>query len=352
MAPLRFAPWILVASLTLESLAVVASSNRAQQAVNDLPNPYQSIDNHFKLSEGRWWESASGIDVDVDGRSIWIADRCAGDSCTDSRLNPILQFDQSGNLVKRFGEKMFNLPHGIHVDRSGAVWVTDAKGPEARKPKSQGKGHTVYKFAADGRLLLTLGIPGVAGDGRSGLLNEPSDVVTAPNGDVFVADGHGRRGNAVPRIAKFTKDGRFLTSWGGFGWRPGEFVTPHGLAMDSRGRLFVADPGNNRIQIFDQQGTFIAEWKQFGRAKGIFISPDDTLYVADSESADESNPGWKRGIRIGSARDGSVRYFIPEATGEQGRRSGAEGVAADASGGVYGAAVGGGALALKKYARP
>ena len=156
------------------------------QPVNDLPNPFRTVENYFKLAEGRWWNSTSAVDVDVDGTSIWVAERCAENSCSDSKLNPILEFDESGDLVRRFGEGMFNVPHGIHVDRDGNVWVTDAQGPDGHDATRNGKGHVVYKFNPGGRVLLTLGKPGVAGDGTGGLLNGPSDVVTAANGDVEV----------------------------------------------------------------------------------------------------------------------------------------------------------------------
>jgi sugar lactone lactonase YvrE len=340
-------------------VAALAAAPRPQghgQPVNDLPNPYTRIENHFKLAEGRWWESSSAVDIDVDGRSVWVADRCAADTCAGSRLNPILLFDQAGNLVRRFGERMFNLPHGIHVDREGNVWVTDAQGPDGRDRDRNGKGHVVYKFSPEGRLLLTLGTPGVAGDGTGALLNEPCDVVTAPNGDIFVADGHGGEDPAtgpwrVARIVRFARDGRFIASWGRPGSAPGEFRTPHGLSFDSRGRLFVADRGNNRLQIFEQDGRFLDEWRQFGRVSGIYIDSGDVLYAADSESNDETHAGWKPGIRIGSARDGKVTYFIPVLEPNHAGTSGAEGVAADALGRVFTAEVGGGALALKQYIR-
>jgi sugar lactone lactonase YvrE len=260
----------------------------------------------------------------------------------------VLKFDSSGKLVKSFGAGMFIFPHGIHVDRQGNVWVTDAQGRD-------GKGHQVVKFSPDGKVLLTLGKAGVAGDPPDAL-NEPCDVVTAPNGDIFVGDGHsGQNDNATPntvaRIVKFSKDGKFITSWGKMGSAPGEFKTPHGLAFDSRGRLFVADRGNNRIQIFDQNGKFLEEWKQFSRLSGIYIDKNDVFYGADSESNARRNAGWKRGIRIGSAKDGKVTAFIPDpvTNPDTAATSGAEGVAADAMGNVYGAEVG--PRALKKYVK-
>jgi sugar lactone lactonase YvrE len=322
------------------------------QPLNDLPNPYQTIENHFTMPAGRTWGSTSAVDIDRDGRSIWVAERCGANSCAGSHLPVVLKFDHTGQLIKSFGAGMFLFPHGIHVDRDGNVWVTDAKGPDGRDRNRDGKGHQVIKFSPEGQILLTLGKAGVAGDGTGELLNEPNDVVTAPNGDVFVADGHsGQNQNAPPntvaRIAKFSSDGKFIKTWGKLGSGPGEFKTPHGLALDSQGRLFVADRGNDRIQIFDQEGTFLDEWKQFSRLSGIYIDRNDVLYGADSESSPTANSSWKKGIRIGSAKDGKVMYFIPGSrTWLTGPRA-AEGVAADAQGNVYGAEVGSGAV--KKY---
>ena len=147
----------------------------------------------------------------------------------------------------------------------------------AKFPDAKGKGHTVTKFGPDGKVLLRLGKPGVGARGTDTFL-EPNDVITTPNGDIFVSDGHsGQNPNATPdtnaRIVKFTKDGKYVKEWGKFGSAPGEFRTPHALALDSRGRLFVADRGNHRIQIFDQDGKFLEEWKQFGRVSGLFIMP-------------------------------------------------------------------------------
>jgi DNA-binding beta-propeller fold protein YncE len=170
----------------------------------------------------------------------------------------------------------------------------------------------VFKFNPDGKVLMALGKAGITGDGPD-TFNSPSDVLVAPNGDIFVADGHGGDTNA--RIVKFDKDGKFIKSWGKKGAGPSEFNVPHTLAMDSSGRLFVGDRANSRIQIFDQDGKFLAEWKQFGRPSGVFIDKGDMIYVADSESNNTQNPGFKRGLRIGSAKDGKVTTLIPDPQG-------------------------------------
>ena len=146
---------------------------------------------------------------------------------------------------------------------------------------------------------MTLGKPGEAGDGPDEF-NAPSEVLVAPNGDIFVADGHG--GNTNARIVKFAKDGTFIKTWGKRGTGPGEFDVPHTLAIDSRGRLFVGDRGNNRIQIFDQDGKFIDQWAQFSRPSGIFIDKDDTIYVAEFRI----RIGRRRTTTAGSAASGSA----------------------------------------------
>jgi sugar lactone lactonase YvrE len=258
-----------------------------------------------------------------------------------SSLAPVLKFDASGKLVKSFGQGMFVFPHGIYVDREGNIWVTDGQGKD-------GKGHQIFKFSPEGRVLLTLGKAGVAGSGNDEF-NAPSDVVVAPNGDIFVGDGHG--GNTNSRILKFDKTGKFIKTWGKKGSAPGEFDTPHALAFDSRGRLFVGDRNNNRVQIFDQDGKFIDQMPQFSRPSGIHIDKNDNIYVADSESesVSKNHDGWKRGIRVGKISDGSVTAFIPDPAEKATRSSAAEGVAVDAMGNIYGAEVG--PMRLMKYVR-
>jgi DNA-binding beta-propeller fold protein YncE len=182
---------------------------------------------------------------------------------------------------------------------------------------------------------MVLGNPGIAGSGEYEF-NAPSDVVVADNGDIFVADGHHR--NTNNRVMKYSSDGTFIKSWGKTGYGPGEFRQLHALAIDSRGRLFVADRFNNRLQIFDQEGNFIAQWTQFGRPSGVFFDDQDNIYVSDSESDDVQNPGYEMGIRIGDAHMGWVHYFIMLPAGDPRvtKGNGAEFVAVDKIGNLYG----------------
>jgi sugar lactone lactonase YvrE len=303
---------------------------------NSQPNPYRAIENWAKLPGGRTLGQQATIDVDQGG-NIWTVERCGGATCAGRTEAPILVFSPSGDFVKGVGAGMFVFPHGITIDDNGNVWITDGQA-------ANGKGQQVFKLSPGGRVLLTLGTAGVSGDGPD-TLNGASAVAIARNGDIFVGDGHG--GNTNARIVKFSKDGKFIKAWGRKGTGPGEFETPHALAIDSRGRLFVGDRGNNRIQIFDQEGRFLEEWKQFGRPSGIFIDKNDVMYVADSQSDDTRNAPYKRGIRVGSAKDGSVTAFIPHPDPDP-KSIAAEGVVIDAEGNIYTAANN---RPLTKYAR-
>jgi sugar lactone lactonase YvrE len=317
---------LLLAAVTLIG-GVYAAVNVA--ATNNLPNPYHPVENWAQLPAGVQWGQVIGVQPDAHG-NLWVF----------HRSDPaILEFDASGKYLKGFANGMFAQAHGLAIDRDGNIWVTDAE-------KKDGKGEQVFKFSPDGKILMTLGKPGVTGAGPD-TFNGPSSVVVAPNGDIFVADGHGEGTNA--RVVKFSKDGKFIKEWGKKGSGPGEFDTLHSMAMDSKGRLFIADRGNSRIQIFDQDGNFIDQWKQFGRPSGIYISKNDTLYSVDSQSDEKTNPGVKRGIRIGSAKDGSVKMFIPDTSADP-KIALAEGVSADAKGDtVYAAGVS--SMGLHKFVK-
>ena len=300
----RVAP--LIAAMVLSAVAVHAQDN-----------PYRIAEGWPQLPAGVTWGAVISTDSDAHG-NIWVFHRSEP---------PILEFAPSGKLVKSFGAGMFVQAHGMTMDRDGNIWVTDAQGKD-------GKGHQVFKFSPDGKALLTLGKPGVAAEGPD-TFNGPTDVVVAANGDIFVSDGHVANSNG--RVVKFSKDGKFIKAWGKKGSGPGEFDTPHSIAMDSRGRRCIADRGNNRIQIFDQDGRFLDQWKQFGRPSGVFIDKNDAIYVADSQSNATQNPGFKRGLRIGSAKDGKVTALIPfvEPDPDKNNNAGMEGVTADATGSVY-----------------
>src|SRR3984893_7193154 len=321
----------ILAGIFVAMIAMAGGKACEQADPNSLPNPYFTIDNWAKMPEGRMWGQTSQLSLDRDG-NVWVAERCGGTFCLGKADAPILEFDHSGKLVKSVAAGMLVVPHGILVDRDGNIWVTDSQGGE-------GKGQQVFKFSPDGKILMTLGKAGVAGDGPD-TFNRPSGVAIASHGDIFVGDGHGGDSNA--RIVKFSKEGKFIKAWGKKGSGAGEFSTPHSMAFDSKGRLFVADRENHRIQIFNQDGEYLDQWKQFGMASGIFIDKNDLMYVADNESNSTRNPGFKRGIRIGSAKDGSLTAFIPdpEPDPDHTDSGAAEGVGADASGNIiYGAEV-------------
>src|SRR6187401_1806934 len=322
---------IIALAASLSAIGVV----RAQLSTaprNDLPQPYKTTRDWGVLPPGMVWPAVTAVEPAPDG-TIYVVERCFENSCAGRSEPPILKYDASGRLLQSWGQGMFVFPHGATVDGQGNLWVTDARGEAA-------KGHQVFKFSPDGKVLMTLGKAGVSGAG-AGLFDQPTDVLVAPSGDIFVTDSH--RNGKNNRVVRFTKDGKYIKEWGKKGSGRGEISEPHTIAMDSRGRLFVGDRENNRIQIFDQDGRYLAEWRQFGRPSGITITSDDTIYVTDSESGPDTGahelPGIKKGIRIGSAKDGSVTAFIEDMESTVADHSGAEGVGVDGQGNVYGAVV-------------
>jgi streptogramin lyase len=265
---------VIARQLAIPIAAVYVVVTLAVVSLDAQRHTYRRTTDWGQLPAGTTWGEVTSVDIAPDG-TVFVLSRCFAkdnNGCIGRDDQPaILKFDKSGKLLKSWGQGMFVFPHGACLDQDGNYWVTDSRGVA-------GKGHQVFKFSGDGKLLMTLGKAGVAGTGHD-TFNMPTDIVTAPNGDIFVADGH--RGSPNSRIVKLSKDGTYIKEWGRKGNGPDDISEPHTIAIDSRGRLFVGDRENNRIKIFDQEGTLLDTWKQFGRPSGIWITKDDMMYVAD-----------------------------------------------------------------------
>ena len=342
--------------------ATVAPAQGAAKPANPitgegLPNPAPRVMRNWgQLPAGRKWGTTAGVDIDPMDGHVWAYERCGAGaeagagggpvSCDTNLVDPIFKFDRnSGAVLANFGKGVMVTPHGISVDRQGNVWIADFSGNAAGT-----KGHQVHKFSPKGEKLLSLGTPGKAGN-ADGQFNQPNDVVVGPDGSIYVADGHDAQGmttnaaiaeglkrGATSRISKFTPDGKFIKSWGTIGVRHGEFRTPHALVFDARGRLWVADRGNHRIEIFDADGKYLESRFMYGRVSGLFIK-GSTVYAIDSESGPLNHPNWRDGVRIGPLDEDRISAFVPPFEREDRVYQGTagEGVAVDADGNVYAA---------------
>ena len=334
----------VVAGVTLGGQGA-GSRQEAVNRPNAQPNPYRTTENWVQLPSGMEW--AQGAPQQFPGQVVGVDFDAKGDVIVIRRADPpLLMFDPSGRrLLQRWGDGLFVQTHGLYVDREGFIWATDADGKE-------GKGYQVFKFSPDGQVIMTLGKRGVSSE-EPGAFVAPTDLTIASNGDIFISDGHATSG-LNHRIVKYSKNGRFIKAWGKTGSGAGEFDGPHDIAMDSKGRIFVADRGNSRVQIFDQNGKLLDEWRQFGRPEVMTIK-NDMLYVTDSQSGERANAPFRRGVRVGSVKDGIVQYFIPDTANPQSNSSGAVAIAVDKRGDIYTADIfgeaGGHAHMLKKYAR-
>ena len=318
------------------------------------PNPVVR-QNWGELPEGRNWGSTAGIDIDPTDGHIWAYERCGASSfgggvpinCDTNPVDPIFKFNRhTGEIMVNFGGGIMQTPHGIYAAEDGTVWVTDfAASADGTK------GHQVHQFSPEGELLMSLGTPGQAGT-APGMFNQPNDVVIGPDGSIYVSDGHngqgmtsvaameaGRADGNTGRILKFAPDGTFIKQWGQIGVRHGEFRTPHALAFDSLGRLWVADRGNHRIEIFDQDGNYLESRYAYGRISGLYITDDDMVYAIDSESSPTNHVGWRNGVRIGTLEEDTIVGLIQpfERPDREGQGTAGEGVAVDADGNVYAA---------------
>jgi len=321
------------------------AQTRNVQPVNSGANPYRIIRDWAKItSETRPWGGSNGVAVDKDGKTVWATDRCSpgtSPGCQGTKANPIHHFDETGKEIKSFGGGMFVWPHGIHVDKDGNVWVTDSGVPSPddlkKFPGEDKKGSVVVKFSPDGKVLMTLGTPGVRGNPPDAL-TDPNSVITDPgNGDIYVSESHTNveDPNLVGRISVFDRNGKFLRIIGKTGTGPGEFRTPHMIKFDSQGRLIVADRHNHRVQILTKDGKYVGEYREFSRVSGLAIDGNDTIYAADSESSQRVHPGWLRGIRIGSLKDGKVTMFVPPHKTDAPEGAMGEGIAIDAAGNLF-----------------
>jgi DNA-binding beta-propeller fold protein YncE len=283
-------------------IARAQSSYPCTETNANLPNPYHLVADW--ASPPRPWSPVNAVAADPNN-NLWAVDRCESDDCI-----PVIELGPNGKTLKNFGAGLFVEPHQAAVDKGGNLWVADAGAKGA-------KGMQVTKLGPDGRVLLKLGKPGQgAGLTDLDIFDAPTGVAVASNGDIYISEGHSETKVNNSRIMVFTKDGKFIKTFATRGNGDGQLLSPHALAFDSQDHLYVADRGNTRVAIFDKDGKFLGAWKQFGRPSGIAIDKSDMLYVADSQSSDTPgaanyNLGCRRGIRIGSVKDGKVLYFIP-----------------------------------------
>jgi NHL repeat len=220
-------------SLSVISLSVAAALLGAKDAfaqepalaqasapcVNDAPDPFQRGVSFAPLPDGRSWGSTAGVTVAPDG-TIWAYDRCGANSCAGSSHDPIIAFSPDGKVLRHFGGGLLQMPHGLTVDASGNVWVTD-------NAAKDGLGMQIFKFSPEGRILMTLGKAG-GGEAPDGFF-QPNAVAIAANGDIFVAQNHTAHGDRS-QVEVFSPEGKFIKSFGGKGSGPGELDVPHALS--------------------------------------------------------------------------------------------------------------------------
>jgi DNA-binding beta-propeller fold protein YncE len=237
------------------------------------PLDYHAVPGWPQLPEGWNFNETAATTVDPASGHVWVVHRGP---------HPIMEFDAAGKFVRWFGEGLFERPHAIHLDPEGYLWTVD-----------DGT-HTVLKLDSSGRVRMVLGrskessaqlgpLPPTPAWGSRAItdkdllrFNRPTDVAWDAAGNLYVTDGYGNS-----RVVKFTRDGRYLTEWGRKGTGPGEFDIPHAVAVDKRGRVYVADRQNYRIQVFDTGGRFIEQWQHVGSPWGLALAPDESLWMAD-----------------------------------------------------------------------
>ncbi len=372
---------LMTRAILIAALAATANAQDSRDTPypkpSTLTNPYRLVADwptlpaSMKGPNGRKWGEVIRVHVAPDG-NVWVFQRCfhdkpAGDATCLNRGEanpPILKFSPTGTLLTSFGVGLFAHPHGFTVDKDGNIWTTDTNDEEvilgmpAKNAQGVTMGQEVLKISPTGRVLLTIGTEGVGGNGPY-TFDRPTGVAIAPNGNIFVADGHSRNRSNSARVVKYSPDGRFITAWGRMGSEPGNFREPHDIYVGgSKAYIYVADRLNSRIQVFDQDGTFIAAWKQFGQPSSVFVDTHDNIFVGavyqgpDAQARGQSAPGPTAGqttgvndraIVVGNAITGELKYLIPD-PGDLSKMTdsgtSASGIAVDDQGSIYAADVG------------
>ena len=257
---------------------------------------YRVVHGWPQLPEGRDLGEVAGVGVDPQG-NVFVFHRNerewpASDSLSTDpiALPTVTEFDgRTGKILSEWGANTFALPHGLTVDAHGNVWLTDVALQQ------------VYEYSHDGRLLMTLGVRGVAGN-DSAHFNRPTKVAVAPDGSFYVSDGYRNT-----RVIKFSPEGKFLFQWGTPGTGPGQFDLPHSVTLDRAGRVYVSDRSNARVQVFTPDGRFLAQWKSaaIGRPYDVAIGAVGTAFIADGGDQPTSPPD-RSGVAV-VGPDGTFR---------------------------------------------
>ena len=382
----RVGATLAVGAVVVAALAVAAHAQGRRDTPypkpSTLPNPYRLVPDwptlpaSMKGPNGHRWGEVIRVHVAPNG-NVWVFHRCfydkpSGDATCVNRGEanpPILEFNPAGRLLKSFGVGLFAHPHGFTVDKDGNLWTTDTNDEEtilgmpAKNAQGVTMGHEILKISPTGQVLMTIGKEGVAGNGPY-TFDRPTGVAIAPNGNIFVADGHSPNKSHSARVVKYSPDGTFIKEWGHLGSEPGNFREPHDIFVGgSKGYVYVADRQNNRVQVFDQNGSFIAAWKQFGQPSSVYVDRRDNLFVGavyqnpEVPSRGQSVTGPTTGandraIVIGNAITGALEYLIPD-PGDLSKMTdtgtSASGIAADDQGNIYAADVG--LNNLRKYVK-
>jgi len=262
------------------------------------PLPHKLVKDWAKLPKGWNFGESSGVAVDKQD-NVWVFNRGA---------HPVIQFDKHGNMLQAWGEGLFKSSHGVRIDAEGNVWAIDVKG------------HLALKFSPAGKVQMVIGRSPGNNDSKDSL-NEPTGIAFAANGDLFISDGY-----VNSRVIKFNREGDYLTHWGSKGEGDGQFNLVHDVALDSAGKVYVADRTNQRVQIFDSSGKFLAKWTGIGAPWGlIYSAKENVMYMCDGLN--------NRVIKLGL--DGQVQGVLGSQGRIQGKFDFVHNIALDSEGSIY-----------------